>query len=263
MIPKSLCVNFQKHRYSLTILFTREAFVLLIYMAVSATVLNTFMQTRSFREGSAEFGFTKMLDGSADRPYVHRQLVPIIANYVASWLSPEEQPAFVERYLDPYRLKQLYFEKSKYQMIQTIEVWSPGYAIKYHVAYLILFLSLLGTLYCLRGLIPYASSRENPLTPFVPALFIVLLPLSFMHGSYYYDFVELFFLSLLLLTAIKGWYVWWLLLLPLAVLNKESNILVPFLYSVIWIGNISKWRSRIFISKFSSACIAFVFSMKI
>jgi hypothetical protein len=247
MISKSLYMKFQNHRCFLSLLLSREAFVLLIYMAVSASVLNTFMQTRSFREGSTEFGFTKMLDGSADRPYVHRQLVPIIANYAAGLVSPEAQPAFVERYLDPYRLKQLYFEKSKYHMKQTVEVWSPGYAIKYHIVYLILFLSLLGTLYCLRALIPYVCPRENPLTPFVPVLFILLLPLSFMHGSYYYDFVELLFLSLLLLTAIKGYYAWWLLFLPLAVLNKESNILVPFLYVVIMVGNSSKWRSRLFI----------------
>jgi hypothetical protein len=75
-----------------------------------------------------------------------------------------------------------------------------------------------------------------------------LLPLSFLHGNFYYDFVELFFLSLLLLTAIKGYYAGWLLLLPLAVLNKESNILAPFLYAAIVLGNSSKWISRIFIA---------------
>lgn len=245
---KSQCIYFQKHRYAFSILLSREAFVLLIYMAVAASVLNIFMQTRSFREGSAEFGFSKMLEGSADRPFVHRQLVPIIANYAAGLVSPEEKPAFVERYLDPYRLKKLYFEKGKYQIYETIEVWSPDYAIKYHITYFILFFSLLGTLYCLRALIPSVSPKENPLTPFVPVLFILLLPLSFMHGNYYYDFVELLFLSMLLLTAIKGYYAWWLLLLPLAVLNKESNILVPFLYAVIIIGNSSKWRSRLFLA---------------
>jgi len=240
-------MKFQNHRCFLSLLLSREAFALLLYMAVSASVLNTFMQTVSFREGSTEFGFSKMLEGSADRPYVFRRLVPIIANYTASLVSPEKQPAFVERYLDRYHLKQLYFEKGKFRQHQTIEAWSPEYSIKYHTAYFILFLSLIGTLYCLRALIPFASSNENPLTPFVPVIFILLLPLSFMLGNYYYDFVELFFLSLLLLTAIKGYYAWWLLFLPLAVLNKESNILVPFLYAAIMIGNSSKWRSRLFI----------------
>jgi hypothetical protein len=245
---KSQCMNFQRYRYAFALLFSREVFILLIYMAVSASVLDTFMQTRSLREGGAEFGFSKMLDGSADRPYVYRQLVPIIANYAASLVSPEEQSALVALYLDPYHLKQLYFEKSKYHMKDTIEVWTPGYAIKYHMVYFILFLSLLGTLYCLRALIPTVSANENPLTPFVPVLFILLLPLSFMHGNYYYDFVEILLLSLLLLTAIKGYYAWWMLLLPLAVLNKESNILVPVLYAAVMIGNCSRWRSRIYIA---------------
>jgi hypothetical protein len=39
-----------------------------------------------------------------------------------------------------------------------------------------------------------------------------------------------------------------MLLLPLAVLNKESNILVPFLYAAIIIGNGSKWKYRLFIA---------------
>ena len=205
------------------------------------------MQTRSFEEGSAEFGFSKMLDGSADRPYVQRRLVPIIANYAASLVSHEEQAAFVQYHLDRHHLKQLYFEKAKYQN-KNVEVWSPEFAIKYHVTYVIIFFSLLGTLYCLRSLTSTVSPNEYFLTPFVPVIFILLLPLSFLHGNFYYDFVELFFLSILLLTAIKGYYAWWLMLLPLAVLNKESNILVPFLYAAIIIGNSSKWSSRLLIA---------------
>jgi hypothetical protein len=112
MIRKIQRINFQTLWYAFTVVFTREAFVLLIYMAVSASVLNIFMQTRSLKEVSAEFGFSSMLEGSAIRPNVYRQLVPVIANYVASLVSPEERPAFVERHLDRYHLKQLYFGKA-------------------------------------------------------------------------------------------------------------------------------------------------------
>lgn len=238
-------LNSQKLRYAFTDLFTREAFILLIYMAVSASVLNIFMQSRSFREGIAPFTFSKMLEGSAERPYVYRRLVPIIANYAASLVSPEEQVAFVEHHLDEYLVKKLYFGKSRELLGydgKPIDDWSPGYAIKYTAVYYILFVSLVSTLYCLRTLTRTASPNKHPLTPFVPAVFILLLPLSFNYGNYYYDFVELFFLSVLLLTAIKGYYVFWLLLLPLAVLNKESNILVPLLYAPIIIGNSLNWR---------------------
>ena len=52
------------------VLVTKEAIVLLLYMAVSAMVLDTFMQTRSLEEGSPAFGLEKMLEGTAQRPFV-------------------------------------------------------------------------------------------------------------------------------------------------------------------------------------------------
>lgn len=94
------------------------------------------------------------------------------------------------------------------------------------------FLSLLGLVYLLRMLVgAVAAAPENPILGVTaPIVFLLLLPLSFMHGNFFYDFPELFFLGGLLLTALKGRYAGWILLLPLAVLNKESNILVPLLY---------------------------------
>lgn len=235
---------------------SREAFILLIYMAVSASTLNIFMQTRSFREGIQLFEFSKMLDGSAYRPYVYRRLVPIIANYTAKLVSVEKQPTFYKRYLDIYYLKELYFGKAK-EGVLLAEEWTPSYGIKYHIVYLTLFFSLLGTSYCLRKLTDTVYHEDCPLKQFIPVLFILLIPLSFMHGGFFYDFVELFFLSVLILTSVLGNYCWWLVLLPLAVLNKESNILVPLLYAPIIISNSSTWRTRIFIA------ISFVVSITI
>ncbi|MFZ4703582.1 MAG: hypothetical protein ACOYMG_26365, partial [Candidatus Methylumidiphilus sp.] len=104
-------LNIEKLRYALTVVFTREAFILLIYMAVSASVLNIFMQTRSLKESnvSTPFTFSKMLDGTADRPYVYRQLVPMMANEATSLITPEVQKAWLEHHLNKYHLKQLYF----------------------------------------------------------------------------------------------------------------------------------------------------------
>ena len=242
---------YEKLCYAIMGWFTREAFILLVYMAVSASVLNIFMQTRSLKETSAEFSISKMMDGSAYLPYVYRQLVPIIANYAVKLIHPEEQTEFVEDNLNKYHLRQFYFGKSKEVLDYNYIIqdnWSPDYAIKYHIVYIIVFLSLLGTLYCLRGLIPAILISNNPLTPFLPIIFVLLIPLSFMHGNFFYDFLEFFFLSVLLLSSIKGCYAWWLLLLPLAVLNKESNIIVPLLYAPVIIANSLHWRSRIFIA---------------
>lgn len=215
----------------LRLLATREAIVLVLYMAIAAMTLNVFMQTRSLEEGSPTFGLAAMLNGTAERPYVYRQLLPMVANYAASLVPEEDQDAFVKYHLDKYHLKQQYFGRSKYTNAGQ-ETWAPGYAIKFHVIYLIDFLSLLGLAYLLRMLVGMVSAGPvQPLLPITaPILFLLLLPLSFLHGNFYYDFPELFFLGGLLLTALKGHYYAWIPLLPLAVLNKESNILVPLLY---------------------------------
>ena len=237
-------INFRLSWDDVTQLFTREALILLVYMAISACVLNIFMQTRALEEGSAQFGFAKMLDGTAELPYVKRQLVPIIANHLANLIPTKDQAAFVQYHLDKYHLKQIYFGKAKYQN-KGMENWSADYAIKYHITYIILFISLMGTLYLLRALTHKLIVNENYLAPFIPILFLLLLPLSFLHGNFYYVFVELFFLSALLLAAAYGRFFWWLILLPIAVFNKESNILVPLLYAIFIFTHCKHWGTRI------------------
>lgn len=210
----------------------REALVLLLYMAMTAMLLNVFMQSRSFEEGSAEFGLEHMLEGTANRPYVYRQLIPIAVNRLVSLIPENEHEAFVQYHLDKYHLKQLYFCKARH-LNPTCDTWTPTYSLKFHAVYIITYVGLLATLYCCRGLIAAEISKEPLLQVSCPIFFSLLLPLSFLHGNFYYDFMELLFLSALLLTALKRNYGYWLLLLPLAVLNKESNILTPLLYFAI------------------------------
>jgi hypothetical protein len=196
------------------------------------------MQTRSLEEGSPTFGFAAMLNGTAERPYVYRQLLPMVANQIASLVPEKDQDAFVKYYLDKYHLKQQYFGRAKYAN-PGAESWTPDYAIKFHAIYLIDFLSLLGLAYLLRMLVGTTATGEGNtlLAVAAPLMFMLLLPLSFLHGNFFYDFPELFLLGWLLLTALRGSYYMWILLLPLAVMNKESNILVPLLYlPVIYAG---------------------------
>lgn len=240
---------------SLRILATKEALILLIYMSASAMTLNIFMQTRSFEEGSTEFGFAAMMDGSASRPYVYRQLLPIIANSAVELVPEQERSAFVKYHLDKYHLKQQYFGRAKFQNNGT-EEWSPRYAIMYHIIFAANFISLLGLTYLLRHLIQENTGVDGLLSAIAPVGFLALLPLSFMHGNFYYDFPELFFLAALLVTATTSRFYWWVLLLPLAVINKESNILVPLLYlPVIY------YQARRSLNAISSIGLAFILAL--
>lgn len=229
-------------------LFTKEAIILLLYMAVSAMVLDTFMQTRSLEEGSPGFGLEKMLEGTAQRPFVYRQLVPVTVNSLVSLIPEEQHDAFVQYHLDRHHLKQMYFERAKYpNMKKGREQWTPTYSLKFHLVYLFMFASLLACMYCMRWLQNAVFARNDSFYALTPILFMTVLPLSFVNGNFYYDFPELFFLGILLLTAVKGWYGAWVILLPLAVFNKESNILVPLLYISVIVGSLGTWRNRIYL----------------
>src|SRR4051812_4264617 len=207
-------------------LFSRETIVLLLFMAAAAGALNIFMQTRSLEEGSGEFGFAKMLDGTAHRPYVFRRLVPITVNAMAELIPAADQAKFVAYHLDRFHLRDTYFGRARFANGPG-ESWTPEYSLKYHLAYLLMFGSLFASLYLLRGI----AAHYLPSAPWVhiagPAFFALLLPLSFMHGGFYYDFVELLFLAALwcALAYDAAWL--WVLLLPLAVANKETAILAP------------------------------------
>lgn len=226
---RSLYDFFSNHPEGIMVLATREVFLLLLYMATAAMTLNVFMQTRSFEEGSQEFGLSVMLDGSADRPYVYRQLLPIIANSIVKLIPEKDREDFVHYHLDKYQLKQQYFGRAKYKT-NTPDEWTPTYAIAFHIIYALNFISLLGITYTLRFLAHHFHKNKPYLTTTAPVIFLLGLPTSFLHGNFFYDFIELFFLSTLLLALIKENLFSWIFLLPLAVLNKESNILIPILY---------------------------------
>lgn len=225
-------------------IFSREALILLLYLAASAAVLNIFMQTRSLEEGSEHFGLARMLDGSADRPFVKRQLLPRLAGQLTEWIPADERAAFVQYHLDKYHLKEAYFERARLRN-PGHEAWTADYALKYHLIYAFMFVSLLGALYMLRGLGHALLLTDNPLAPLLPVGFALLLPLSFMHGGFFYDFSELFFLAALLLTAVKAEYRPWLVLLPLAALNKETANLAPLLYAPLLRANCRSGLQRL------------------
>ena len=52
----------------------------LIYVSVSAFALNAFMTTWGFRGETSPFGFERMLDHTAERPYVDRVLSGEVIN---------------------------------------------------------------------------------------------------------------------------------------------------------------------------------------
>ena len=58
--------------------------VFFLILTVSAAGYCGFFVKWAFRDGASSMGFTAMIEGTAQRPFVHRQLLPQTVKYVAA-----------------------------------------------------------------------------------------------------------------------------------------------------------------------------------
>jgi hypothetical protein len=211
-------------------LYRRVCSFVLFFVAASAS-FSGFYQKWHFAEAGVagqydHAGFEAMVDGTAWRPFVYRQMLPEIANRLDSAIPPSFK-------------NWLYLHQGKglNAYIVAIDV-SPTarnqvYFFRYLVVYVATFLFALLAVYSMY-LVCRALEMPQPASTLAPVVLILLLPYIMSVGGYFYDYSELAFLSLAVFIALKfDW--WWII--PVAALgtwNKESFLLVvPSLYPII------------------------------
>ena len=189
-----------------------------------------FMEKWALRDGSG-ISLTDIVDGTASKPFVYRQLLPALAKTL--------QPVIAESNAIFFVKLRKYFEYN----IDPNESFSKatsaniiGYEYTYRIVYLANFLSLLCSLFMLRRLLLNSgfASLEAILAP---SAFILAFPYIQTYGGYFYDSLELtFFCGAVLLTN-TGLLTGKVRLLALAflvvfaTLNKESFLfIIPTLY---------------------------------
>lgn len=167
------------------------------------------------------FGLPIMLDGTAHKPFVYRQLAPLIARG-AEHLLPENIKGYACRSLLPKpRLERMFSPPSPELRFQHLVV--------YHLSFLSLFLSL----FILR-LVLLDLGIENLAAVLAPVSLILSLPYIQTVGGFFYDCIEVFFLSLAFLLAGRGRILPFIALALPAALNKETFIFfVPTLYPLL------------------------------
>lgn len=204
----------------------RWVFLGLVYVFVAALVLGGFMERWGFRGDNRAFGFERMLDHSAERPYVYRVLSPAIINAGAALL-PDALVSGNEGWWQrgtPLRR----FRKPG-------ESWTLEKSVKWHVAYFYLFACLIGALLAARHLARVVCRAPPLFADFAPAVAALFLPLVFHLGAYLYDFPELLLMLLCLVALAHARSGWFYLLFLAAILNKESNVLlVVFFVAFQW-----------------------------
>ncbi len=196
----------------------------LVLVLVSAASFNGFYDKWGFREGRPRFSADKMLDGTANRPFVYRQMNPLIVHVITN-ATPEKLKVFIQA-------KALHGGDRSNLGPDRIIKDTPDAFWRYTVLYLLTFIEWLIAV----GFLATLCARFTGLAASIGAasVFALLFPVLQSQGGYFYDFPEMMFMAAAAYCAARGW------LIPLAavalagVTNKETMVfflptLLPFL----------------------------------
>lgn len=207
----------------------RFLWVGLLYVLVSSAVLHAFMEKWGFR-GDASFGLESLLDHTTYKPFVYRVLSPILIRQVSDAI-----PASVVDRLKPFVLE----ESNLLEYRRDGESWGIEKAIHFHVAYGYLFLCLLVAMLMARRLVRFAADSSPLMEDLAPAITLLFLPLTFHLGGYLYDFPELAFIFGAVVCIFEKRFWLFYVVFVLAILNKESNVLLAGLFFAVLYRQIS------------------------
>ena len=212
-------------------LYYRSCCFVFFFVAAAAS-FNGFYDKWHFRDidvsttGSPSFCFESMVDGTAARPYVYRQLLPMVANWIDLHV-PKQLTArlFALKSESGISLPKVLFNSPTAQ--------NQAYFLRYLIVYVVTFLFAWLSVYAMYLLCK--SLGYPPATAAFSAIIMILLMPYFMDvGGYFYDYPELAFLSLAAWMAFNFEWWWMLPVVALATMNKESFLLfIPTLYPLL------------------------------
>jgi hypothetical protein len=211
--------------------FYYRACCCVLFFVAAAASFNGYFDKWHFREaGTSAFmagaSFDSMVDGTAMRPYVYRQLLPMVANWVDARV-PEQ----VKDQLYAVRLYngRLFRE----DFIDSPLARSRSCFLRYWIVYMAVFLFAWIAVHAM-----YLAGKAAGYPPAACALaaiaMILLFPYFMTRGGFFYDYPELAFLALAVWMALKFDWWWMVPVAALAAWNKESFLLfIPALYPLL------------------------------
>lgn len=217
--------------------WARIAATFVFILLVSAAAHHGFFSKWSLRDNEAYYGpmpfsAAQMLDGTAQRPYVYRQLLPLMADGVYDVMPEGLQEAARQKLENrdgtPWRLN-------------TPESRDAEYAVRYYILYYLSFVfAFLATFATYRLAAHIFGDPKSALAG--ASILILMVPLLQSWGGFYYDFSEIFFMAGAALCAVKRWRFAFVVLALLGVVNKESFAIFTLCLAPFFI-RASSWRS--------------------
>jgi hypothetical protein len=201
-----------------------RALVLSLYVLVAAASFCGFFAKYALRDDSVHDALPRMLDATADRPYVYRQLLPYAANLAVKAM-PQALSGSVTAHIQQDYPKHNWLANT---FARATDASNPVYTLRYYLVYFMDFAALLAGMLMLRAVCLDLTGKQAA-AALAPLAFALAMP-----AGNFWDFPELFFMALAVWLAARGKVLWLVLLTPFATLNKESFLffavcLYPFL----------------------------------
>lgn len=189
-----------------------------LYWIIATASTSGFIGKWALRDSTPTYGIEQVLDNTAIKPFAYRILLPTVANFVER-ITPASVRMYAVDKLGPYRTFARATSSAK-----------ANYAFRYII---IIYLSLgfcLASLFVLREILIDINFSTQTATS-IPAVFMLAFPFIQTIGGYFYDYAEVFFLSVSILLALRNqWLLLYVIAIP-ATLNKEAFFFfLPTLY---------------------------------
>ncbi|HEV2487286.1 MAG TPA: hypothetical protein VGT08_17290 [Terracidiphilus sp.] len=170
--------------------------------------------------------FEPMMDGTAERPFVYRQLLPMLANWIDRQV-PEQckDRLFAAKSQSGILFREYFFSSPIAQ--------DRVYFFRYWIVYALVFLFALISVFAMYFLCKSVGSPPSTAAE-AAIVMILLMPYFLTVGGYIYDYPELAFLALTVWMALNLDWWWAIPVVALATWNKESFLLFsPSLYPLL------------------------------
>lgn len=207
--------------------FYRKSILFILYSILCGYTLGIWIH--SIGIARPESNLPSMINGTANKPYVYRVLLPLSIGLIKKGI-----PLPVWDRLEDGINKVVPSSK-----IESLLHWKTDFLSEYLIALFLIYLSLLGFTFALKYLLTINYLTSEIVTEMVPACALLFIPgfLGYYHG-YIYDFPSLFLFTLGLIFLKKSKWNYFYLIFLLGNLNKETIILLTLIFAIYEKGRI-------------------------
>ena len=166
-----------------------------------------------------------LIQGTANRPFVYRALIPAITRTIATVIPMQLRSEFIA----------VATSSAKFQKESKRLGWEIEYLPEYCIALALVYSALLAFPFVLRSLFVSLYETEKYITNVVPIAALLGLPLFFHVGTHYlYDFPALTLFALAILFLVKRRWLLFYFVYGLGCINKETMVFASVAFALLY-----------------------------